>query len=436
MRKSYKLHLFFSLLIFLLLSNCGNKSNLESNDNQEDFIQSQIDIYDEDEDDTLVKKNKDEIPCDQSVSSKHDLPKDKIKKNTEHNICSKPTSQSVLDNQEKSETYEVREFIKHLYSSNILFKKKFNCFTEGTFIFEDNHGKLFDLIVGKCKKTRGFGSELISSKYKEGAINSMAIKPFHASKLCKNPYIYGTYDIDKNSWFTKRMNGELLQLKKYEYEFGSPLEFLCDLQCNSASNKSDTNPCSNKPKSDTNPCSNKPKCNTNPCSNKPKCNTNPCSDDKRKDPKRALMFFRFKTKSQSKCNLTPKKDCEIYQRQSIFQERKKKNKVRTYVLVQLASNRTVSLKYLGYNINKEIKKAFNLFKFKSFYPPRRRDGKLTIILGEEKSRLLSNIKNDEKKFKAAKSIDFYNKNIRLGNEMFIPQGITNILFKTFHKKNI
>ena len=38
---------------------------------------------------------------------------------------------------ENKASSRVREFIKYLYSSNLLFKKKSDCFTEGTFVFED-----------------------------------------------------------------------------------------------------------------------------------------------------------------------------------------------------------------------------------------------------------------------------------------------------------
>ena len=246
-----------------------------------------------------------------------------------------------------------------------------------------NKGELFNLITRKCQKTRGLVKKLISKDYQEGVINNMDLKPFHATKFCKNPLVYGVYDIDKSSWFTERINGELIYIKKYEYELGCPIEFLCDPDCKSNSSKNS------------------------------KC----CSEGKR-DTKRAFMFFRYKTVSKKDCNS-----------ENIKANYKQLNK--SYVLLQLANHKTVSFGYYGYILDKETRLAVGNFQFKSDYPTRRRDLKLTVDLDKEKTRILSNISNRYTRSTEGESIDFYNKYLRMGNEIFIPQYVTNMLLHKF-----
>ncbi len=404
------------LIVSVLFFSCNgdnsstivNEEESGQNEDEENIVDSDY----EDEDNTVDGNDIDEDEDEQSVIIEADEEFDENKTNEADEDVNLEVPNEVSSS--------VRDFINHIYKSKILFKRKCECFTNGSFVFEDNDGKLFDLLAGNCSKTRSIGKEIIT-KYEEGAINNISLNPYY-TKLRRNPILCGTFDIDKKIWSSKRMSmtkkdtGPLKHFYRYEYELGCPLEFLCDPQCASKSTKCEK-PSSCNTKKPQHCVAKKNKC----------CKCHKCCSNKQRDQKRIITFFRFKTRPWSACRVIKPNPCDNGKcgvNRKIKQE--KSHVIKTYIFIKLEKDRKVSMGKLGDAFNKPFEKHT--------YHSRKENEKLKVNLHNEKNRLLMNITDENEKSKASHSTNFYNKKLRTGNEMFVPQEITNMLLEGYSSK--
>jgi len=265
-------------------------------------------------------------------------------------------------------------FIQNIYDSDIIFPEKERrtneCFLRGTFVFEDNESKMFKMLYN-CQHTQSFWKTTHSEVKNKIAVDaSLRLKG-----TVKLQSVDEKWDEQKNK------KGYIEKLYQYEVIIDPPFEYSCNKECRLVSPSTD------------------------------------CPESL-KDPKGVALLYHFRIKAID-------------------------GKQHAYTFLKLEGHYSLSIGHTvsafdRYILKKNAKPA-NL-------PSRREDcgekcefkGK-RICNNENKDNCSEyNERNDYHiiQFKKAapdmalsidKSIDIYSKNIRTGDELFVPQDITNAL---------
>lgn len=277
---------------------------------------------------------------------------------------------SYIGGSDVIEKSNLRKFIEIVYDSDIIFpqkeKRTNECFLRGTFVFEDNDSKMFKML-NNCEHTQSFW------------------KTTHSEVKKKQNVIDASLRLKDNFWNNeKNKKGFLEKLYQYEVKLEPPFEYSCNKEC-----RVDSPPTE-------------------------------CSEAL-KDPKGVALLYHFRIKATDESNVIE----------------------RAYTFLKLEGHYSLSLGHTfsafdRYILKKDAKPA-NL-------PSRREDCgekcefKYNSICDRENKDSCSkhNEKNDYHitNFKKAaeemaenidKSIDIYSKHVRTGDELFVPQDITNAL---------
>ena len=265
----------------------------------------------------------------------------------------------------------LRKFIQNIFDSDIIFPKKERrnneCFLRGTFIFEDNDSKMFKMLYN-CNHTQSFWKTTHSEvKNKPATDASLRLKG-----TVKFLAVEEEWDNQKNK------KGFLEKLYQYEVPLEPPFEYSCNKECREVSSSTD------------------------------------CTDEL-KDPKGVALLYHFKIKAI---------DGIEYK----------------YTFLKLEGHYSISIGHTisafdRYILKKDAKPA-NL-------PSRREDcGEKCEFKGKSICNKDSCSEYNEYneyhiiKFKLTapemvydidKSIKIYSENVRTGDELFVPEHITNAL---------
>lgn len=268
----------------------------------------------------------------------------------------------------------LRNFIQNIYDSDIIFPEKERrtneCFLRGTFVFEDNDSKMFKMLYN-CKHTQSFWKTTHSEVKKKEAVDaSLRLKG-----TIKMRSVEEEWDNVKNK------KGFLEKLYQYEMPLEPPFEYSCNKECRAVSSTTECN-------------------------------------EALKDPKGVALLYHFKIKAINGIQ-------------------------HAYTFLKLEGHYSISIGHTvaafdRYVLKKDAKPAD--------LPSRREDcGEKCYFKGKpicDKENIDScSIYTEHsdyhiKQFKKAapemavnidKSIDIYSNNVRTGDELFIPQDITNAL---------
>lgn len=293
---------------------------------------------------------------------------------------------SYIGGSAESQKSNLRKFIEIVYDSDIIFpqkeKRTNECFLRGTFVFEDNDSNMFKMLYN-CEHTQSFWKTTHSEVKKKNTVDASLRLEGTISML---PV--------KESWIDeKNKEGILKKLYQYEVKLEPPFEYSCNKEC-----RVDSPPTE-------------------------------CSEAL-KDPKGVALLYHFRIKATEEPKATDKP----------------KVIERAYTFLKLEGHYSLSL---GHSVSAIARYGFNKDGKPANLPSRREDcgqkcefkGKSFCDTENKDSCLLYNEKNDYhitnfKEFKLAapemavnidKSIDIYSNHVRTGDELFVPQDITNAL---------
>tara|TARA_B100000925_G_scaffold192921_1_gene145971 strand:- start:5230 stop:6183 length:954 start_codon:yes stop_codon:yes gene_type:complete len=277
----------------------------------------------------------------------------------------------------------ITDFVYHLYDSGILFPtnlldKQKQCFLRGTFVFEDNNSEVFKMLEkAGCNKTQSFWKTTHSEvRHKDAVDASLRLKG-----RPKGVKVEEKWKFDKDS------KNALKKFFQYEHKIDPAIVYLCDKLCRTAE----------------------------------KNNTDICKEKARIDPKEVLFMYHFMTKS-------------------------KYGKPRKYTLLKLEGHFSISAGHTlaavkRYGLGKEGKTAYKTTRREDCFKKNSclfKDSQIcdddgcTVYNAGFDYHVYNFINNNkDKKNSIVDSIKFYYKHLRTGDELFIPQEITNILLKDF-----
>lgn len=275
----------------------------------------------------------------------------------------------------------ITNFIYFLYDSGILFpndeRKKEQCFLRGTFVFEDNNSEIFKMLEkAGCNKTQSFWKTTHSEARLKNAVDaSLRLKGRPKGISVSEKW---KYDKDKN--------GKLEKFYQYEHKLNPAIVYLCDNICRTAN----------------------------------KNGHKICSEKSRVDAKEVLFMYHFKTKS----NLG--------------------DKVRKFTLIKLEGHFSISLGHTiaavkRYGLGKEGKTAYKTTRREDCSKKNSCQFKGTVKCIENKCGIydsshdyhVRNFMTSQNKQSLLNSVKFYSENLRTGDELFIPQNLTDHILKKF-----
>lgn len=273
------------------------------------------------------------------------------------------------------EKCNLRKFIEIVYDSDIIFpqkeKRTNECFLRGTFVFEDNDSIMFKML-NNCEHTQSFWKTTHSEVKKKDAIDA-------------------SLHLKDNFWNNeKNKKGFLEKLYQYEVKLEPPFVYSCNKEC-----RVDSPPTE-------------------------------CSEEL-KDPKGVALLYHFRIKTTDKTDVIE----------------------RAYTFLKLEGHYSLSLGHTfsaiaRYGFNKDGKPA-NLpsrredcgekceFKGKSDCETENKDATenkdICSLYNEKNDYHITNFKIEapEMAVNIDKSIDIYSTHVRTGDELFVPQDITNAL---------
>ena len=291
---------------------------------------------------------------------------------------------SYLEHVGGGEKCPITDFVYHLYDSGIVFpndplEKQKKCFLRGTFVFEDNNSEVFKLLEkAGCNKTQSFWKSTHSEVRKKDAVDaSLRLKGRPKGRLVSEKWKY-----------TKDKSNNLEKFYQYEHKLNPAIVYLCDSVCRTAE----------------------------------KNNTQICSEKARKDAKEVLFMYHFMTKPSY-------------------------GKPRKYTLLKLEGHFSISAGHTlaavkRYGFGKEGKTAYKTTRREDCFKKNTCQFKGNKICDDKGTCNLYNAgfdyhvynyisQNPDKSDSVVSSIEYYFKNLRTGDELFIPQDITTTLVKNF-----
>jgi hypothetical protein len=264
----------------------------------------------------------------------------------------------------------LRKFIENIYYSDIIFPEKENrnneCFLRGTFIFEDNDSIMFKMLYN-CHHTQSFWKTTHSEVKNKPAVDA---------SLC----LKGTVKFQsvEEKWDDKKnIKGFLEKLYQYEVPLEPPFEYSCNKECK------DVSPTPN------------------------------CSEAL-KDPKGVALLYHFRIKAIDEIEhkytflkLEGHYSISLGHTISAFDRYILKNDGKP---ANLPSRREDCREKCEFFCDKDICSGYN--EHKEYHIRQFKKVK------EEAPEMLDDID---------KSIKIYSENVRTGDELFVPQHITNLL---------